>query len=287
MSAADANSTRRALTAFLLTVVGQGLAKGVVPAFAASANFTVFDALLHHGKPNLTHQGLVPMAAVAGVWRPGIPKGNVDEPGVMAALDQLPREVPAIFIDIENWPLMDSNGVVQSRNVDNYLRTGEIVRRVKPHLKFGFYGIAPICVYWPIIRQDRKQLADWSAVNRALRPLAQWVDFVLPSLYTSYDDHDGWLKFAAATLAEAGQYGKPVYPFLMYEYVDNNVLLRGQQIRDVDWSDELAVCRERADGVVLWGGSQRNWSESAPWWQTTLKFMRNNAVTTAGFMARQ
>jgi hypothetical protein len=286
MSAADTNTTRRALTAFLLTVVGQGLAKSVVPAFAASANFTVFDALLHRGKPNLSHQGLMPMAAVAGVWRPGMSKDNVDEPGVMAALDKLPREVPAIFIDIENWPLLDSDGNVRSRNVDNYLRTAEIVRRVKPQLKFGFYGIAPICVYWPIIRQDKKQLADWKAVNRELRPLAQWVDFVLPSLYTFYDDHVGWRQFAVATLAEAGQYGKPVYPFLMYEYVDNNVLLRGQQLRDVDWSDELAVCRERADGVVLWGGSQRNWSESAPWWQATLKFMRNNSVTTAGFMGR-
>jgi hypothetical protein len=286
MPATDTNTTRRALTAFLLTAVGQVLAKSVVPTSAASANFTVFDALLHRGKPNLTHQGLVPMAAVAGVWRPGIPKDIVDEPGVMGALEQLPREVQVIFIDIENWPLLDSNGSVQSRNVDNYLRTAEIVRRVKPHLKFGFYGIAPTCVYWPIIRHDKKQLGDWRAVNRALRPLSQWVDFVLPSLYTSYDDHEGWRQFAVATLEEAGQYGKPVYPFLMYEYVDNNVFLRGQQIRDVDWSDELDVCRERAEGVVLWGGSQRKWSESAPWWQATLKFMRNNSVTAAGFMGR-
>jgi hypothetical protein len=276
MSAAHTNTTRRALTAFLLAVAGRGLANGVVPGFAAGANFPVFDALLHHGKPNLTRQGLVPMTAVAGVWRPGMPKGIVDEPGVMAALEQLPGEAQVIFIDIEDWPLSDSDGNVQSHNVENYLRTAEIVRRAKPHLQFGFYGIAPACVYWPIIRQDKKQLADWRAVNRALRPLTQWVDFMLPSLYTFYDDHAGWRQFAVATLAEARQYAKPVYPFLMYEYVDRNVLLRGQQVKDLDWSDELAVCRECADGVVLWGGSQRNWSESAPWWQTTLKFMRNN-----------
>jgi hypothetical protein len=274
MSIVDTKTTRRTVTAHLLALVGSGLAARVVPAFAADADFRVFDALLHHGKPNLTHQGLVSMAAVAGVWRPGIPKGNVDEPGIVAALDQLHRDAQIIFVDIENWPLLDSDGKVQSHSVDNYLRAAEIVRRTKPHIQFGFYAIAPSCVYWPILRQEKKHLAEWRAANRALRPLSQWVDFVLPSLYTFYDDHAGWREFAITSLEEARQYAKPVYPFLMYEYFDGNVLLRGQQIRTVDWSEELLLCREHADGVVLWGGSQRNWSESAPWWQATLEFTR-------------
>jgi len=252
--------------------------------FAAGGDFPVFDALLQKGKPNLSHQGLVRMSWVAGIWRPGMPKDSVDERGVAAALDQLPAEAGTLYIDVENWPLLGVSDSVRSQSVDNYIRTAEIIRCHKPAIKFGFYGIAPACVYWPITRQDRQQLADWRAANRALRPLAEWVDYVLPSLYTFYDDHSGWRQFATATLEEARQYGKPVYPFLWYEYFDGNLLLRGKQVNSADWRDELALCREQADGIVLWGGSERNWSESADWWQAVLQFQRNSSNPPTGSM---
>ena len=219
---------------------------------------------------------------VAGIWRPGMPKEFVDERGIVAALERLPAEASTLYIDVENWPLLGVADSVRLQSVDNYIRTAEIIRRNRPHIKFGFYGIAPACVYWPIVRQDRQQLADWRAANRALRPLGEWVDFVLPSLYTFYDDHSGWRQFATATLEEARQYGKPVYPFLWYEYFDGNLLLRGKQVSAVDWRDELTLCREHAEGVVLWGGSERNWSESAVWWQAVLQFMRDTTNPPTG-----
>jgi hypothetical protein len=252
---------------------------------AAGSKFPVFDALEHRGKPNLSRQGLVPMLSVARVWRPGSPKDSVDEAGVLAALEQLPRGADTIYVDIENWPLLGVAENIRSQHVDNYLMTAKIIRRAKPHIRFGFYGIAPLFAYWPIVRQDKEQLAEWRVANQALRPLADWVDFVLPSLYTYYDNPAGWRQFASATLEEARQYKKPVYPFLWYEYFDGNLLLRGKQVNLADWGDELKLCRERADGIVLWGGYQRNWSDSAGWWKTVLALMGDLPGAAAGLTA--
>ncbi len=246
----------------------------------------MFDALLHHGKPNLSHEGLVPMFSVAGIWRPGMPREYVDEQGVVAALNRLPSEASTIYIDIENWPLLGVGESIRAQSIENYLLTAKIIRRTRPNIKFGFYGIAPTRVYWPIVRQDQKELAEWRAVNLALRPLADLVDFVLPSLYTFYDDPAGWHQFASASLDEARQYGKPVYPFLWFEYFDGNVILRGHEVPVADWVAELTLCRKGADGIVLWGGSGRNWNESAGWWQAVLQFQGEVPSPPTGVTSR-
>jgi hypothetical protein len=238
---------------------------------ASVAAFPIFDALLFRGKPNLAHQGLLPMLMVFEVWRRGMPRDRVDREGIIAALDTLPPDAGTVFIDIENWPLQGS-AEVKSQSVDKYLRTAEIIRTHRPSIKFGFYGIAPSFAYWPIVRDDKQQLAEWRSVNRDLLSLKNSVDFVLPCLYTPYDDPPAWRQFAKRTLEEARQYGKPVYPFLWNEYFDANPLLRGQQVNNGDWRDELQLCLKLADGIVLWGGSERGWSESAEWWQSVLAF---------------
>jgi hypothetical protein len=276
------NQTRRRLTATLLGVGATYIKAQYFPALAAGDDFPLFDALLHRGKPDLSRQGLVPMYAVAGVWRPGSAKEYVDEQGVVAALDRLPREVRVLYLDIENWPLLGVAEGIRERSIQNYLMTAKIIRQTKPNIKFGFYGIAPTCVYWPIVRHDQTDLTDWRAVNQALRPVADLVDFVLPSLYTMYDDSAGWREFASVTLIEARRYGKPVYPFLWFEYFDGNAILRGHEVNIADWTAELTLCRERADGIVFWGGSGRGWSESAAWWQAVLRIRGEVSRTPSG-----
>jgi hypothetical protein len=46
--------------------------------------------------------------------------------------------------------------------------------------------------------------------------------------------------------------------------------LVGKNIPTDFWATQLRFCRENADGVVLWGGYQRQWNEDAAWWQTTI-----------------
>ena len=213
------------------------------------------------------------MLAVADVWSGKGPQDSVDERGIVAALERLPTDTRTLYVDIENWLLLGVSESVRDQNVENYLQTARIIRRTKPQIKFGFYGVAPSCIYWPIVTQDQKPLAEWHAANRAMRPIAEVVDFVLPSLYTYYDDPAGWRQFANATIDEALQYGKPVYPFLWFEYFDHNPVLHGQQVQVADWREELALCRQRADGIVLWGGYEQNWSESAGWWRAVLALL--------------
>ena len=273
MSDSQPDKTRRWLTTSLLALGCGGIGSGRIHARGAAANFPVFDALLQHGKPNLSRQGLVPMVAVADVWGGKGPQDSVDERGIVAALERLPTDIRTLYVDIENWLLLGVAESARDQNVENYLQTARIIRRAKPQIKFGFYGVAPSCIYWPIVTQDKKSLAEWHAANRAMRPIAEIVDFVLPSLYTYYDDPAGWRQFASATIDEARQYGKPVYPFLWFDYFDHNPVLRGQQVRVADWREELELCRQHADGIVLWGGYEQNWSESAGWWQAVLALL--------------
>jgi hypothetical protein len=270
MSDSRPNRTRRWLATSLLALSCGGIGSGRIHARGAGANFLVFDALLQRGKPNLSRRGLVPMLAVADVWQGKGPQDYVDERGIVAILERLPSDTRTLYVDVENWRLLGVAENVRDQNVQNYLQTARIIRRTRPQIKFGFYGVAPSCVYWPIVRQDQKSLAEWHDVNRAMRPIAEVVDFVLPSLYTFYDDPAGWRQFASATIDEARQYGKPVYPFLWFEYFDHNPVLRGRQVRLADWREELALCRQHADGMVLWGGYEQDWSESAGWWQAVL-----------------
>jgi hypothetical protein len=273
VSVQQPSRTRRFLTLAGMIHLACGHRLFASPAAAAGGDFPVFDALLHRGKPNLTRQGLRPMGEVSSVWRPGSPHSEFDERGVLAALNRLSPEATTIFVDIEEWPLLGASEEVRQRSIDNFLATAKIIRRTLPRVQFGFYGIAPTIAYWPIVGRKVEELADWRKTDRLMRSVVDQVDFLFPCLYTFYDDRAGWRRFALATLEEARQYGKPVYPFLWFEYFDGNPILRDHEVPVAAWKDELILCRERADGVVLWGGYQRNWSESAQWWQAALEIL--------------
>ncbi|HUN74152.1 MAG TPA: hypothetical protein VMU40_06520 [Steroidobacteraceae bacterium] len=238
----------------------------------APARFPVFDALLHRGKPPLEREGLVRMPAIANIWRPGVSHDEVDERGVVAAVELLPLDTTHVYIDIENWPLFPADSAVLDASLRKLLRVTDIVRRARPGLLLGFYGAPPASAYWPIMFRNASY-QQWLQTNRRMAPLARAVDFLLPSFYTHYDDLAGWLRFAAAQLEEARRYDKPIYPFLLYLYSEYRSPLDGLDIPERTWHVELEFCREHADGVVLWGGAGRNWSESATWWQVTRKVL--------------
>jgi len=278
--------TRRALIRcglWSVTLAAAGLPAAGAPASIAAApastgrKFAMFDGLLFRAKPDLRALGLEPIVAVAAIWRPGAPRNELDPVGLKAALKRLPRSTATLYIDVESWPLLTDDRAVRERSANNYLSTAEIIREALPDAHFGFYGVAPCCVYWPIVAQQSAGLDQWHAANESLLPLTEYVDFVLPSLYTFYDDQGGWAKFASASIAEARIYGKPVYPFLWNQYFDGNWLLKGRQVKADAWNAELELCFELADGAVLWGGSEQNWDPAASWWQSVKQLLRRAA----------
>lgn len=209
---------------------------------------------------------------IANIWRPNVSRNDVDDLGVTAALRRLPMPTATAYLDIENWPLSSVDPSIREASIDKMTRVAGFVRRMRPEMKFGFYGAPPIRVYWPILRRDASY-QQWLVIDRALRPLAQAVDYIFPSLYTFYDDPQGWTRFAAAQIEQARRYGKPVFPFLWYQYHDSNRFLKGRDIALAAWEQELQFCRERADGLVLWGGAGQDWNENAPWWRATRRVL--------------
>jgi hypothetical protein len=155
-------------------------------------------------------------------------------------------------------------------SINKLIHVAEIAKAKLPNSKFGFYGIPPGITYWPLVDHRPAEYSDWLSANEDMRALAGNVDILMPSLYTFYKDAKGWLTYAKATIDACKKFNKPIYPFLWFEYHDSNFLLRNHEI-DVDfWKIQLQFCHENCDGLILWGGSQRNWSESAAWWQAVM-----------------
>lgn len=253
-------SRRRLLAALALAPAASAPGKTPSP-------FQLFDGLLHRGKPQLQYLGLRPIRWVGDVWRAGRSQAQVDEEGVHAALRTVPPGTGALYLDVEAWPVLGQSAAKRAQNIRQLLRVAELTRATLPRAQFGFYGLPPAVTYWPLVEDRPAEYADWLESNRLLEPLAAACDFVLPSLYTFYRDRRGWLKYADATLSAARSYGKPVYPFLWFEYHDSNPLLRGLEVDTDAWLEQLRFCRTRADGLVLWGGYQQGWNANAAWWR--------------------
>jgi sugar phosphate isomerase/epimerase len=245
---------------------------GPAPAEPA-APFIVFDALLHAGKPDNRARGLVPISWVGDIWRPGVSMDTVDEAQVRAVFAHKADKSGFYYLDIENWPLLSVSPAIREKSIAKLARVIDLAHNALPLAHIGFYGILPGITYWPLLRHD-PAYREWQEVNRELVPLSSSVDAVFPSLYTFYDDPDGWKKYARQTLIEARIYKKPVYVFLWPQFHDSNPELRGKEVPRAFWRAELDLCAELADGVVLWGGWQDTWNENAAWWQETLAFMK-------------
>jgi hypothetical protein len=236
--------------------------------------FVVFDGLLNPDKPDLRRFGLVELRGTGNVWRAGVSRDTVDERGVEQAVKYMATLGPSYYLDIENWPVIRAPDAVVNDSISKLIRVAEIARRTAPDRKFGFYGLLPQDVYWAVALNDSKSLAAWRRSNELTVSLAGHVDFVLPSLYTFYEDPEGWKRAAREVLVAARRYGKPVYPFIWPEYHDGNPKLAGKPLPRDYWRMQLELCREYADGVVVWGGFKKPWDKNAPWWLETQEFMK-------------
>ena len=124
---------------------------------------------------------------------------------------------------------------------------------------------------------------QWQRENDAVSSLASDVGIIYPSLYTFYDDVDGWVRVAKENIAEARRisHGKPVMPFLWPQYHDSAHALAFQPLPKDFWERQLATVHSDADGVVIWGGwdfknhKVSEWDEGAEWWTATKEFLQH------------
>ncbi len=252
---------------------------------APEKTFKVFDATLYANKPDLSLYGLTPITVVypdsfGRDWyrqdHQGLPRKEV----VHAVANNVQAKGTPVVLDIEHWRVWGDKRVIQE-NLKKYMTILEWMKDVVPTLSIGYYGLPPLRNYGAAQSGlITGELKAWMWGNDQLKPLADAVDALYPSLYTFYEDRAGWRKFAAAQIAEARRYNaeKPVYVFLWPQYHEINKTLAGTYLPEDYWRLELQTARELADGIVIWGGWGNNhrpaiWDDNATWWKVTKHFM--------------
>ncbi|MBI5316148.1 MAG: hypothetical protein HZB34_09270 [Nitrospirae bacterium] len=230
-------------------------------------------------KPDLSVYGIKPITLHGGAslgpdWYKQADRLPLIE-FVQAAAQRAHQKGAPVVLDIEHWPLQGPPDIVQS-SLQKYMTVLTWFQNAAPGLSVGYYGAPPIRDYWRAVKGlTSPEYQAWMGENDQLRPLANAVHVLYPSLYTFYPDRAGWRTYAIAQIAEARRYagGKPVYVFLWPQYHDSNATLRGTYLPAAYWLLELQTAKQYADGIVIWGGWQMNWDEEAEWWRITKDFM--------------
>lgn len=238
--------------------------------------FQVFDAVKYRNKPDSHLLGLTPIQVIytASMWPRGDSRDEPHEATLRAYAKELKNLGSPVVIDIEHWPVRGESDAVINKNIEKLSRFADILADARPDLLFGYYRLAPTRDYWTPVRNLPDSVKKWQEANRRMQALADHVDAVFPSLYTFYKDVQGWETYARANIAEARQYGKPIYPFIWPEYHDSNKALAGTFLSPEFWRRQLDLCRQLTDGVVIWGGSKGQWDDNAAWWLATKEFLR-------------
>lgn len=266
---------------FLQVLVSESYAEDSATPVGANdpdGRFLVFDGTLYQSKPDLARHGVLPVHIIyAGdFWDPNADRDLLPEQSRVINLAERAQSADSLtVIDIEHWPTRSRDGAVEE-SIAKYREVLRMFRSAEPQLRLGYYGVPPIRDYWRAIEgQQSNAYAEWQIENDKLRILAQDVDVLFPSIYTFYEDREGWKNYAIAQIAEARRYatGKPVYAFIWPEYHGSNKLLGGTNIEAEYWALQLETLRQHADGIVIWGGWQQEWDEDAPWWRETKSFV--------------
>jgi hypothetical protein len=257
-------------------------AQGQAP--GSKQQFPVFDATGFTQKPDLTQYGLRRITVVYPnfMWEGNKVPDTTSLPdrSRITAFAQLANQSTGIVvIDIEHWPLVGDPATV-AETVKKYQTVIQWFKTPAPSLRVGLYGVLPIPDYWKSLQEKSLPgYAAWQKENDSLAPIAQFVDVLFPSVYTFYEDRNGWQKYAIAEIQEARRHagGKPVYVFLWPQYHVSNKKLANTFLPSDYWRMELETGRKYADGIVIWCCSNKQtWDDKAPWWLETRSFLNEN-----------
>lgn len=248
----------------------------------AAAGFRLFENMgYREGRPDLLKRYGIEHIGIwygGSMWPGGTPgHGDFSLPSRVTIEGLAKRQSSGhCVLDIEHWPV-DGGESEMSSSMENYLTVLDWYKSASGSDKsVGYYGVVPIRDYWSVLRGRD---GAWKKKNDRLRPLADAVDALYPSVYTFYDDREGWVRYAEAQIAEARRVGgssKPVYAFLWPEYHPSNKDMKGRPIEPEYWRLQLETMRGVADGVVIWTLNRAKdvaFREIPPWWQSTVEFI--------------
>ncbi len=228
----------------------------------------IFDGLLFNNKPDL-NLNRIPHINENTIFT----NNQLDEVKLRDRIRNASNDLYLIDVESPNYRDEIWNGtgydINQQTNldisIDLYKRISEVIRDERPGFRFGFYDVLPQFKYW-------RRSFIWKARNDYFKDLSKYVDVVFPSLYTYYQNQQGWIDVALDNINEAKKYSRPIYVYLWPMYHDSTQF-KNQFIEPDFWRLQLETCLTHADGIVLWGGSGIEWDELSPWWQITKEYI--------------
>lgn len=174
------------------------------------------------------------------------------------------------LLNIEEFSISDR---CDSREVYKYqLRPAvEIIRDLMPQKRLGWYRMIPERTYWGITEEPEQ---EWKVRSRRNMELyGHLFDYCAPSIYEFYASTpdlkpnwhgtiERWEEYAKINIALAKEWGKPCYPVIM-PFVHN----KPQFVTEAKWRAMLTVCRDNADGVMLFTGTNPDIYEAGYDWR--------------------
>lgn len=238
--------------------------------------FLIAESMAFKGMPNVGHYGINTTMHGLGhpedYWEGALSPTTFPNEQKTRSITRKFKNDRLYYVDIEHFVFEDH---LLKDNANKLTAIAKWIRSEKPDLRFGFYGLMPITTYW-----NRDE--NWRKRNNSLAGVAQYVDYVLPDLYTYYPDRRGWMAHAEDSIAEARKYKKPVYAFLMPLYHPGGQMgIEGQPIPGDYWRLQLETMYRLADGIVIWAWyPEKDWTSIASdtdpnnWWYQTVEFIR-------------
>lgn len=191
----------------------------------------------------------------------------------------LARSSPGIAVlDIERWADKHT-WELTSEDVHKHLTVLNWYRDFMPAThKVGYYSIVPVRNYFGAVAgEGSAKFSQWQRWNDITKPIADAVDFLMPSIYTfdKFRNQTQWVKYAKAQIMEARRLApdKPVYGVIWPHYHASGK----EEIDGQFWRLQLDTMRTYADGLVIWDDFTKNkgvdFSTQRVWWGVTRDFV--------------
>lgn len=245
--------------------------------------FLVFDEIGSRGKPSLWPIRMMELRRLtAGYLLEDNRQQELPPRHTVQALAELmqrqAKSAPLVCINIEHWELRGPEVTPEIR-ADSARKLGTLadwMHQAAPGMRIGIYRLLPDRDYYSSLRDNPDAVQRWKEHNDWLgEHLAPHMDVVFPSLYAFQDKPDEWKIYANANIAEAKQYRKQVYPFILPTFPPNaNPRELGElEIDRKFWRLQMETCLRLADGMVVYRPGNNDWNPEDQWWLETLDFL--------------
>lgn len=245
----------------------------------------IFDATLYTGKPSNPLPGLHPLSVVyaSELWetadRTRVPHQHKVELIAKRCSGKL------TCVDVEHWPTGRAWVVLSKEqvtaNLEKMSRLMGHFHKTNPALRVGYYDLleglggnmkAQLSV---IEEDDRRVLAPIASGSGhyMLEGLANKVDILMPSFYVRYENDVKSNQIRCnKRLFRLRPFHKQTYPFIWMQFHDASKW-KGQWLPPDLLGALLSICKNQADGCILWSGSSP-WTDVPPdLWQIVQNFV--------------